>query len=97
MIFNNERHLTSLEHSNIRYQYDSSITNFYPDFKLTSLSLLFKMAAAVVSVSDIVENLTDNKGLSKDSCCKKCFDLETQLQEALKEQQTFYQAWITQK
>jgi len=32
-----------------------------------------------------VENLTDNKGLHKDSCCKKCFDLETQLQEALKE------------
>jgi len=43
------------------------------------------MAAAVVSVSDIVENLTYNKGLHKDSCCKKCFDLETKLQEALKE------------
>jgi hypothetical protein len=38
MIFNNERHLTTVEYSNTPYEYDSSITNFHPDFKLTSLS-----------------------------------------------------------
>jgi len=31
------------------------------------------------------ENLSDIESLPKDSCCKKCFDLETRLQEALKE------------
>jgi hypothetical protein len=40
MIFNDERYLTSLEHSNIRYQYESSITNFYPDFKISSPSYI---------------------------------------------------------
>ena len=30
------------------------------------------------------ENLTDIERLPKDSCCKKCFDLETHLQEAMK-------------
>jgi len=44
-----------------------------------------KMAAATVRVKVTEENLTDIERLHKDSCCKKCFDLETQLQEALKE------------
>lgn len=44
-----------------------------------------KMVAATVRVSVTEENLTDTERLPKDSCCKKCFDLETRLQEALKE------------
>ena len=36
-----------------------------------------KMAAATVRVNVTEENLTDIERLSKDSCCKKCFDLET--------------------
>jgi hypothetical protein len=43
------------------------------------------MVAATVHVSVTEENLTDTERLPKDSCCKKCFDLETRLQEALKE------------
>ena len=44
-----------------------------------------KMAAAMVCVSVTEENLIDDESLPKDSCCKKCSDLETRLQEALKE------------
>jgi hypothetical protein len=43
------------------------------------------MAAATVCVSVTEENLSDCERLPKDSCCKKCPDLETRLQEALKE------------
>ena len=43
------------------------------------------IAAAMVHVNVMEENLTDTERLPKDSCCKKCSDLQTQLQEALKE------------
>jgi hypothetical protein len=43
------------------------------------------MAAAVVQVKIMEENATDIERFPKDSCFKKCLDLETQLQEALKE------------
>jgi hypothetical protein len=42
------------------------------------------MAAAVPCASS-EDNITDNEITSKDSYCKKCSDLETRLQEALKE------------
>lgn len=44
-----------------------------------------KTAAATVHVNVTEGNLIDIERLPKDSCCKKCFDLETRLQEALKE------------
>ena len=43
-----------------------------------------KMAAVKVQVNSTEENLTDIEGLRTDLCCKKCFDLEIRLQEALK-------------
>jgi hypothetical protein len=43
------------------------------------------MATAMDCVGVTVEDLCDSGGLPKDSCCKKCPDLETRLQEALKE------------
>jgi hypothetical protein len=43
------------------------------------------MVAATIHVNVTEENLTDTEILPKDSCCTKCFDLETRLQEALKE------------
>jgi len=63
------------------------VVYLYPTgfWQASGRSNMSNMAAAVVSVSDIVENLTYNKGLLKDACCKKRFDQETQLQEALKE------------
>ena len=39
----------------------------------------------MVHVKVTEQNLTDIERLPKDFCCKKCSDLETQLQEALKE------------
>ena len=39
----------------------------------------------MVHVNVTEENLTNSESLPKDSCCKKCFDLESRLQEALKE------------
>jgi hypothetical protein len=55
--------------------------------KLKSLNHhpILKMAAATVHVNVTEQNLTDIERLPKDFCCKKCSDLETQLQEALKE------------
>jgi hypothetical protein len=35
------------------------------------------MAAAMVHVNVTEKNVTDIERLSKDSCCKKCFDSET--------------------
>jgi len=43
------------------------------------------MAAATVHVKITEENLTDIEKIPRDSCCKKCLDLATRLQEALKE------------
>ena len=46
---------------------------------------LVRLVAAVkVQVNNTEENLTDIEGLPTDLCCKKCFDLEIRLQEALK-------------
>jgi len=48
------------------------------------------MAAATVRVNVTEENLTHVERLTKDSCCKKYFDLETRLQEALKELSAYH-------
>jgi bifunctional DNA-binding transcriptional regulator/antitoxin component of YhaV-PrlF toxin-antitoxin module len=42
-------------------------------------------ADIVVHVEDTEENLTNIETLIKDSSCEKCLDLETKLQEALKD------------
>ena len=41
--------------------------------------------AAAVPFASTEDNITDSEITSRVSCCKKCSDLETQLQEALKE------------
>ena len=46
---------------------------------------VFKMATAPVQVSVTEENLTDINSLLIDSCCEKCSELETRLQETLHE------------
>jgi hypothetical protein len=43
------------------------------------------MAAATVCVSVTEKNIMDDEGLPKNSCCKKCLDLEKHLQETLQE------------
>jgi hypothetical protein len=43
------------------------------------------MANTVVHVENSKENLTNIEKFLKDSSCEKCFDMETHLQEALKE------------
>ena len=48
------------------------------------------MATVEVQVNSTEENLTDIEGLPTDFCCKKCFDLEIRLQEALKESSSAY-------
>ena len=43
------------------------------------------MAAATICVSVTEENIMDDDGLPKNSCCKKYLDLEKHLQETLQE------------
>lgn len=43
-------------------------------------------ADTVVHIEDTEESLTNIERLLKDSSCEKCLDLETKLQEALKDQ-----------
>jgi hypothetical protein len=38
---------------------------------------MLKMVAAMVHVKITEENLTNSERFPKDSCCKKCLDLET--------------------